>query len=198
MRTGRPRVATTASISRAALELFLEKGFDQTTLDDIAEVSGVSRRTLLRYFASKSDIPWGDFDDELADMIAFLAGLPPEVEVLDGVRRAVLRFNTIPAAEVGPHRTRMRLLFSVPKIVAHSMLRYDTWRQVVADFVAARLRLDPAGLEAQTFAFAALGATLTAYQQWLGDEDADLLELIERSFDALALLHSPGDGHSRS
>lgn len=62
MPLGRPPTTTHAEIERVALGLFAERGFETTTVDEIAAVSGVGGRTLFRYFKSKNDIAWGDFD----------------------------------------------------------------------------------------------------------------------------------------
>ncbi|MBV8218290.1 MAG: TetR family transcriptional regulator, partial [Solirubrobacterales bacterium] len=51
-RPGRPPGTSRRAVSRTALEMFAERGFEETTVDDIAEALGVSRRTLFRYFAS--------------------------------------------------------------------------------------------------------------------------------------------------
>src|SRR5262245_3567476 len=58
---GRPVVTSHAAIEEAAFRLFGERGFEGTTLDAIAREVGIGRRTLFRYFASKNDIPWGQF-----------------------------------------------------------------------------------------------------------------------------------------
>ena len=52
----RKRADTHARVHSAAMELFSRKGFEATTLDDIASAAGVSRRSLFHYFASKEDI----------------------------------------------------------------------------------------------------------------------------------------------
>src|SRR6478752_5661725 len=62
---GRPEATSHAEIEQAAFRLFAERGFDGTTLGDIAAAVGVSRRTLFRYYPSKNDIPWGQFDRTL-------------------------------------------------------------------------------------------------------------------------------------
>src|SRR4051812_7526351 len=76
---GRPEATSHAEIEQAAFRLFAERGFDQTTLDAIAEAVGVSRRTLFRYYASKNDIPWGQFDRTLGDFRRLLDEQPPEL-----------------------------------------------------------------------------------------------------------------------
>ena len=48
---------------------FEERGFEMTTMDDIAAAVGVGRRTLFRYYPSKNDILWGQFDDSLVESI---------------------------------------------------------------------------------------------------------------------------------
>ncbi len=57
-----PDAPPTSEIAAVALELFAERGFEETTVEDIAAAVGVGRRTLFRYFPSKNDMVWGDFD----------------------------------------------------------------------------------------------------------------------------------------
>ncbi|WP_306232815.1 TetR/AcrR family transcriptional regulator [Agrococcus beijingensis] len=59
---GRPRASSRATIHEAALELFLERGYDAVSLDDIARRAGVSRGTLFAYVDAKADALWGSLD----------------------------------------------------------------------------------------------------------------------------------------
>ena len=68
-RIGRAPATTHGELSHLALALFLERGFEQTTVDDIVEAAGIGRRTFFRYFRSKNDLPWGDFDQLLRQML---------------------------------------------------------------------------------------------------------------------------------
>ncbi len=70
---GRAPATTHGELSHVALRLFLERGFEETTVDDIVQVAGIGRRTFFRYFRSKNDLPWGDFDTLLERMRANLA-----------------------------------------------------------------------------------------------------------------------------
>lgn len=181
-RMGRAPATTHGELSHVALRLFLERGFEETTVDDIVQVAGIGRRTFFRYFRSKNDLPWGDFDTLLERMRANLAQQPEEIALRDALRLAVVEFNRFPADELVIHRERMWLLLNVPQLLAHSTLRYTEWRQVVAEFVAGRLGDRVDALEPQAIAWTCLGLTLAAYEQWLAHEDADLLALIDESF----------------
>jgi hypothetical protein len=57
----------------AAFQLFLERGYEQTTIDDIVALAGVGRRSFFRYFPSKEDVVFPDHERCLADMTAFLS-----------------------------------------------------------------------------------------------------------------------------
>lgn len=178
-RPGRRLVTTRASISHVGLQLFTRQGFEQTSVDEIADAAGISRRTLFRYYASKNDVPWGDFDAELLRMRAFLDGLPTDTPLADGLRLALLDFNTFPQEETGFHRQRMTLLLRVPALQAHSTLKYGGWRRVVAEHVADHLGQRPDDHHPRTVAWLLLGVALAAYEQWLDDADADLHALLE-------------------
>lgn len=182
-RSGRAPATTPGDISRIALALFFERGFDETTVDEVARAAGIGRRTLFRYFSSKNDLPWGDFDGLLARMEEYLAGaVANEVPVMEALRIAVIEFNRFPGTEARFHRERMRLLLNVPRLVGHSALRYATWRQVIAQFVARRLGEEADALTPQAIAWACLGLCLAAYEQWLASEDADLSDLLSAAF----------------
>ncbi len=182
---GRQPSTSHAHLSHVALELFFERGFNETTVDDIATAAGIGRRTFFRYFPSKNDLPWGDFERLLEGMRVFLAGLPASMPLMAAIRYAVLEFNRLPDDEIPYHRRRMQLLLHVPTLLAHSTLRYAAWREVVAEFAAQRTRSDQNGLGPQTVAWVSLATCLAAYEQWLLDEDADLLELLDEAFTSL-------------
>ena len=61
--------------------MFVERGFERTTVDEIAAAAGIGRRTLFRYFPSKNDLAWGEFDDMLARFRVVLASLPTDIPV---------------------------------------------------------------------------------------------------------------------
>jgi mycofactocin system transcriptional regulator len=190
--TGRPRITTRADLEHVAFGLFDRQGFEETTIDDIAAAAGIGRRTFFRYFPSKNDIPWGDFDGELERMRARLAALPTELPLMDAIREAIVDFNRIAPDQAPQHRRRMRLILWVPALKAHSTLRFAAWRQVVAEFAAQRLGEPPGALAPQAIAHAVLGVAVAAYEQWLPDENADLGELLDTAMRRLAAAFSPG------
>ncbi|WP_111719922.1 mycofactocin system transcriptional regulator [Homoserinimonas sp. OAct 916] len=191
-RLGRKPATSRAELSRVALELFSTRGFDETTTDDIAEAAGIGRRTLFRYSASKSDLAWGDFDLELEGLKKHLDNLPSALPLVDALTSAVIEFNRFPDDELPYHRARMQLLLTVPALIAHSTLRYAAWRQVIAEYVARRENIEAASLRPQAIGWACLGASLAAYEQWLADEQANLLDLLEAAFVVLTGTFSNG------
>lgn len=185
VRIGRSPSTSHAELSHVALELFIERGFDETTIDDIAAAAGIGRRTFFRYFSSKNDLPWGEFELLLSKMRRYLAAMPGGLPIVDALRQAVIEFNHFPPEEVAYHRRRMQLLLTVPSLVAHSTLRYAAWRAVISEFVARRLGVAEDSLEPQAMAWAFLGVSISAYEQWLKNENSDLIELLEAAYDML-------------
>jgi len=183
--TGR-RATTRARLSHIGLQLFIEHGFDATTVDEIAAAAGIGRRTFFRYFPSKNDLPWGDFDALVERMRAALAAVPETEPMYSALSRAVLDFNSYPISELGYHRERMQLLMTVPTLVAHSTLRYESWREVIAEFAARRLGEPADSLRPRMLGWVYLAASLGAYEQWLQDSGSDLLDVLGSALDILS------------
>lgn len=185
-RPGRRPATTKAELTRIGIELFTERGFDATTVDDIATAAGIGRRTFFRYFDSKNDLPWGDFETHLDQMRWDLRRLGSDLPLMDALRVAVVEFNRISPDEIPNHRRRMHLLLTVPALYAHSTLRYKGWRDVVAEYVAARLGVERDTHVPNAVAWAMLGIALSAYEQWLRGDGEDLTEILDSSLRMLA------------
>jgi mycofactocin system transcriptional regulator len=184
---GRRRVTSRAELEQAAFALFAARGFDATTVDEIAAAAGIGRRTFFRYFPSKNDIPWGAFEDELDRMRIRLKACPPEVPLMDAIRLALIDFNRVAPAQVPLHRRRMELILRVPTLLAHSTLRFTAWRGVIAEFVAERTGHRADDLAPQAIAHAILGVSVAAYERWLDDPAADLGTLLDDAMHELGV-----------
>ena len=71
-RSGRPRASSREVLSEAACELFLEKGYEATSVSDITRRAGVSRSSFFNYFSAKSDVLWSGFDERVDAAVADL------------------------------------------------------------------------------------------------------------------------------
>lgn len=166
--------------------MFLERGYDNVSIDDIASAVGIGRRTFFCYFPSKADLVWGDYTQACEQLRTTFAEIPQDVPLMDALRHGVIKFNTLDPSEMDHHRQRMQLLVTEPTLVANAMARYQEWREVVEEFVAARLGVPQKSLVPRTIAFSALGCALAAYEQWLEGENADLLTLLDGAFRSVA------------
>jgi mycofactocin system transcriptional regulator len=183
---GRPASTSRHDVARAAFDLFARQGYDRTTVDEIAAAVGISRRTFFRYFDSKPDVVWGEFDSELARLRDRLTEAPVGEPMMEVLRRSVIATNRFGAGELDELRIRMVLISTVPTLVAHSAVRYEEWCDVVARFAATRIGGSPDDLGPQTVARAALGAAMAAFACWARDDTDDLVGEVDRAFRLLA------------
>jgi TetR/AcrR family transcriptional regulator, regulator of mycofactocin system len=183
---GRRPSTSREDVARVALDLFNRSGYDQTTVDQIAAAVGVSRRTFFRYFDSKRDVVWGEFDAELSRLRDKLAAAPSDQPMMDVLRQAVVTTNRFGPTELEELRIRIGLISTVPTLVAHSAVRNAEWCDVVARFVAGRIGGSTEDLGPQTVARAALGAAMAAFTHWAADGTEDLPAEVDRAFRLLA------------
>jgi TetR/AcrR family transcriptional regulator, regulator of mycofactocin system len=169
-----------------ALRLFAAQGFDDTTVDQIAAEAGVSRRTFFRYFDSKSDVLWGEFDLEVENLRRELATMPAKLSVMDAVRTAVLAVNHYGPDDVPELRARMNLISVTPELAASAALHYDAWERVIIEFVALRAKQPADSLYPLAVGRATLATCRAAYERWAARADADLVVYLDAALRALA------------
>ncbi|MCW5249723.1 TetR family transcriptional regulator [Streptomyces sp. SHP 1-2] len=178
----------------AAFRLFLERGYERTTVDDIVALAGVGRRSFFRYFPSKEDVVFPDHERCLARMTAFLAASPqdgdPVRQVCDAARSVLLMYTRDPDFSVRRHR----LTKSVPGLRAHELSVVWRYQRTLADHLRARFAGDPGGaLRADVIAAAVVAAHNNALRSWLrsgGRGDAgravdEALGLVRAAFPAV-------------
>lgn len=182
---GRRPATDHAAIERAAFRLFEEQGFDDTTMEQIAEAVGVGRRTLFRYFPSKNDIPWGQFDESLRHFREQFAAVPPDLPLADAVHRCVIAFNDFDPAATDQHRVRMRLILTTPTLQAHSALRYESWRAVISEYVAGRLGVAADSAVPRLVGHVSLALAVASYERWLAHPALSLTDLLEETLGEL-------------
>jgi len=189
-RGGRPAVTTPHELAAVAQQLFLERGFDRTSVDDIALTAGISRRTFFRYFPTKADVLFVESVTELARLREHLAGsgrTEPYEAVLSRSVVAALRF---PPEQREWARQRAQLLLTVPAVQAHAMSRYAAWRAAATAYAAERSGQPADALFPLAVGQAVLAATLSAHEHWLAHPETDLFEVLEGSL-ALLLPRAP-------
>ena len=166
---GRKRAETHARIQAEALRLFLTRGFDATTLDDIAEAADVSRRSLFHYFASKEEIVFStkaDFPDLVADAIG---RRPVEEPLLDMVENALgdmaTRFLSPQARDLA------RLIHDTPALSAGDQAKYEKVERMLAKALADRKSLPETDIACRVTAAAAIGILKLSTEAWVTGND---------------------------
>jgi AcrR family transcriptional regulator len=185
----RKKARTREAIVGAAIDLFERRGYDATTVEEIAAAADVSPRTFFRYFDTKLDVLSPTPDDDHVDLYAALAARPADEGVLEAVLH-VLRHKLELDLDEGDDLTirQHRLAFRTPSLraVAREHLHGEEVR--LAGVFAQRLGLAPDALEARLMA-AAVGATLcTVFEEWAEQDHATVEGLLALADEAFALL----------
>jgi AcrR family transcriptional regulator len=152
----RKRRVTRDLIENAALDLFLERGYDETTVDEIAAAAGVSARTFFRYFAAKEDVLFADHRDEFESFLTSLREQPAGIPAPTRVRQALAATAHLDRARA--QEARHRLIATVPAIRERMYRLSPDYENAIADDIR---RTDPTTSEAA--ALLAAGAIWGAF-----------------------------------
>jgi AcrR family transcriptional regulator len=174
-------------LERAAVELWTERGFEQTTAAEIAERAGLTKRTFFRHFADKRDVLFADSDSLRELIVKAVAGTPessaPIAAVAAGIQAA--------AVVLQEHQERARSLHVViaatPELRERELVKFGEFAAAMAETLRGRGVADRAAALA---AEAGLAAFKVAFSCWLEDDSGrpDLPRLVLESLDELRTL----------
>ena len=174
---------TAEAIVAGALELFEERGFDRTTIDQIAASADISRRTFFRYFADKEELFFAE-DERLLEVIeGTLDGAPAGEPVLELARRATRALAANSAADPERRLARERRIAATPALQARRMAKTLRWEQAIAARLVERGSTEQEALLVPKLALACFQA---AYERWVRHPGQDLPTLVDESFTDLA------------
>jgi AcrR family transcriptional regulator len=164
----RKRLETRERLARAAMTLFLERGFDATTLDDIALAADVSRRNFFHYFASKEEVIFAWQEGFEAALIAAVAARPPEESLMDAAQQALA--SAIGRIDRREALTIARLKEATPALHARDQMKYEALERKFAEALGQRLPAGPRNaLRARLVAMAAIGVMRIFSDSWLAE-----------------------------
>jgi AcrR family transcriptional regulator len=169
---GRPAVSSRAHIEEVAMRLFAENGYSATTVPMIAEASGVGRATVFRYWGSKSEIVWSEFDQHILRLTELLEGeLSSRDSTLRIIQRSVVANLGRSIENSSVWLQRFALVDESEELRDEEARRWADWAAAVAAFVARRHGYGPAAVVPQTIAGAVQGAFLAVLRSRRSDDD---------------------------
>ncbi|GAA1815718.1 TetR family transcriptional regulator [Agromyces neolithicus] len=183
----RQREAVREEITQTAIDLFLRQGFDATTIDQILEQVGVSRRSFFRYFGTKEDVVLGDLVSRGVAIAEALARRPAQEEPWDAIRAAFHEAQEISALDKQSTLALGRMLFDTPSLLARHVEKRLRWQELLVPLIAARL---PSGgdrdLQAHAIVASALSCLDAASRAWLRSSgEAELGDLYDQAVAAV-------------
>lgn len=183
----RKKERTRDQLAAAACELFIERGYDGTTVEDIAAEVDVSPRTFFRYYPTKVDIAVEILRTAGLDLVEAFSARPATESLTVSLRATACAHVNMLLQRSGELYKILRMLDANPTLRGPlTELQYSAQEQLTGP-IADRLGLDPS-MDVRPRLIAAMTiATLVTVTEFWGDREgqADLNQLIQAAFDLL-------------
>ena len=195
----RKRLAAMLRIQGAALDMFEARGFDDVTVEEIADASDVSPSSVYRYFGSKEAIVlWEEYD---LVMDGWLLRAVRDDVPLEGLRRVVVgAIEAVTPAQLEVIKRRIALVLTTPALEQAATASTYEMAELVGRVLAERLDRPEVDLEVQVFSHAFTGGLLGMFHHWYGTGFADplvevagrLFRIFEEGLDVVTASGAPG------
>jgi len=169
-------------LAQAAFDLFNERGYEQTTVDDIAERAGLSRATFFRHYPSKEDVIFPDHDrllTQVRDRLRSSSHGTALAAVSDAVRLVLLHYLD----EGDLARRRYALTSTVPALRDREIVSVARYQRLFREFIAEWMagRPENSALQAELMAAAVVSAHNHVLRRWLRGESPDPVHEVDEA-----------------
>jgi AcrR family transcriptional regulator len=177
------------------MTLFIERGYDEVTVADIAARAGLTKRSFFNHFADKREVMFASADALQESVLAALAGAGSDLDPLDAAVRAFTQAAAPMADYPELARARRALIDSSPELRERDLLKMASMTSAVADALARQ------GVPRRDATFVSQAATTvftTAIDEWATDPGQGLAPSIQSALRDLRTALGPGDSSSGS
>ena len=165
------------------MALYAERGFENTTVAEIADRAGLTERTFFRHYADKREVLFAG-SSELQDLLeTTVADAPVDLAPIDAVAGGVEAMAGVLQGRRDFARRRQAIIAASPELQERELTKLATLSAATAAALRGRGVADPA---ASLAAEAGIAVFRIAFERWIADdEDRDATEVVRDSFDAL-------------
>jgi AcrR family transcriptional regulator len=177
---GRPVTTDPAQVGLTALRLFVERGIDRVTMDDVAEAAGISRSNLFRVFPSKSAVIWGgvqNFNEALAQELKSNS----QDKLVPMLHKSWVGAMLKQDASLETTRLRLKLIGSSPEVLGWGKAQLEQSRKLLEDAIAIREGKD--SVKPSMLSSALISASMAVLTWWAETNDPrDPATVLDESF----------------
>ena len=172
------------------MELYIERGFEQTTVADIAQRAGLTARTFFRYFADKREVLFAGAELLLEQMVDALEKAPEAASPMGAVAAALDAGAELLGGHRGFSAQRQAIISSHADLRERELIKMASLSTALAQGLRGRGVADPAaGLAAE----AGIAVFRVAFERWVSEpEERELVEVMRDSFAQLRTLTASG------
>lgn len=173
-------------LEEAALDLFCDRGFDATTVAEIAARAGLTERTFFRHFADKREVLFGGAAAFAQVFLKALATAPRDATPIDAVSAAVVAGAAVLEKRRNLARRRQRVIVANPELQERERIKLASLATAMAEALKARGVKNSAAMLAAEMGVAVFRI---AFERWVADRNAIGLEaMVRESLDDITLV----------
>src|SRR4051794_5867738 len=187
---GRWEPNASGRLREAAMALYVERGFEQTTVADIAERAGLTARTFFRYFADKREVLFGGSEALQERLVSALEAAPASASPMEAVAAALDAAADALGDRRDFSRRRQSVIVANAELRERELIKMASLAAALADGLRRRGVADP---EASLAAEAGIAVFRVAFDRWLGEPaERELSVVMRESIDQLRALTAAG------